>query len=107
MESGVRGQLFLMERRRSHGFSSRNLRQVSNVAPPHASMAQYPTWSIFGRMGSMSPMGMRVAHRDCCPSRIVVSMIFKGFTRHTPNRARGPTEAAGVRCQNEPYESEV
>ena len=47
MESGVFGVLALMERRRSHGFSSRKRRHVSNVAPPHASMAQYPTRSIF------------------------------------------------------------
>ena len=48
---------------------------VSNVAPPHASMAQYPTRSIFGKIGSISPIGMRVAHRLCWPSRMVVSMI--------------------------------
>ena len=58
-----------------HGFSSRKRMQVSNVAPPHASIAQYPTRSIFGRMGSMSPICMRVAHRLCWPSRMVVSMI--------------------------------
>ena len=75
MASGVFGVFALIDRRRSHGFSSRKRRHVSNVAPPQASMAQYPTRSIFGRIGSMSPICMRVAQRLCWPSRIVVSMI--------------------------------
>mgnify|MGYP000435291781 CR=1 FL=1 len=39
------------------------------------SMAQYPTRSILGRIGSMSPICIRVAQRLCWPSRMVVSMI--------------------------------
>ena len=40
MDNGVFGVAALMERRRSHGFSSKKRMHESNVAPPHASMAQ-------------------------------------------------------------------
>ena len=75
METSPFGVCALMDRSRSHGFSSRKRMHVSNVAPPHASMAQYPTRSILGRIGSMSPICIRVAQRLCWPSRMVVSMI--------------------------------
>lgn len=59
----------LNARTRSHGSSFKKRTATSKVAPPHISMLSYPISSIRGRMGSISSVVIRVANRDCCPSR--------------------------------------
>ena len=49
--------------------------QESKVAPPHTSSEKKPTPSSFSAMGSMSLVRIRVAIRDWCASRSVVSVI--------------------------------
>ena len=64
-----------MTRSRSQGSSSRKRMQLSNVAPPHISRAQYPTASILSRTGIMSLVLILVAIRDWCASRSAVSIM--------------------------------
>jgi hypothetical protein len=47
---------------------------TSKVAPPQTSRDQNPTLSISGAMAAMSPVRMRVAKSDWCPSRSVRSV---------------------------------
>src|SRR2546429_9530213 len=79
--SGVRVTTRLTMRIRSHGSSRRKRTQTSNTAPPTSSMHSKPASSRMPATGSIWAVVMRVAHRQWCASRNVLSITFTLLTR--------------------------
>ena len=70
---GVSGRCCLSVFSLSHGSSFRYLMGTSNVAPPHTSIDQKPTWFSLSQIGSMSSILILVAKTDWCASLNICS----------------------------------